>query len=120
MPWAWATRATVTLRRGTCPTRTISPAGYATEGTWYEFFAGKAVASYGATWGPGFATFQYPNLNRASTIWYHDHSLGMTRLNVYAGPAGFYLIRGGPDGDDMCSIHAPVCQRYSRPGAEGG
>ena len=24
----------------------------------------------------------------------------MTRLNVYAGPAGFYLIRGGPAGDD--------------------
>ena len=55
--------------------------------------------SYGATWGPGFATFQYPNQNRASTIWYHDHALGMTRLNVYAGPAGFYIIRGGPAGD---------------------
>ncbi len=54
---------------------------------------------YGVTWGPGFATFQYPNLNRASTIWYHDHTLGMTRLNVYAGPAGFFIIRGGPDGD---------------------
>jgi spore coat protein A, manganese oxidase len=74
--------------------------GYATEGTWYEFFAGKAAARYGATWGPGFATFQYPNSNRASTIWYHDHTLGMTRLNVYAGPAGFYIIRGGPAGDD--------------------
>ena len=23
----------------------------------------------------------------------------MTRLNVYAGPAGFYIIRGGPAGD---------------------
>ncbi|MGE5464730.1 MAG: multicopper oxidase family protein [Syntrophothermus sp.] len=75
------------------------PDGYATEGTWYDFFAGKAAASFGATWGPGFATFQYPNHNRASTIWYHDHTLGMTRLNVYAGPAGFYLIRGGPAGD---------------------
>ena len=75
------------------------PAGYATEGTWYDFFAGKAAASYGVAWGPGFATFQYPNENRASTIWYHDHALGMTRLNVYAGPAGFYLVRGGPAGD---------------------
>jgi FtsP/CotA-like multicopper oxidase with cupredoxin domain len=75
------------------------PAGYATEGTWYAFFAAKAGASFGATWGPGYAVFQYPNLNRASTIWYHDHALGMTRLNVYAGPAGFYLIRGGPAGD---------------------
>jgi len=76
------------------------PAGYARQGTWYDFFAGKAQASYGATWGPGFATFQYPNPDRASTNWYHDHALGMTRLNVYAGPAGFYIIRGGPDGDD--------------------
>ena len=91
------TRATATRRRGTCPPRTTSPDGFATEGTWYDFFAGKAAAGYGATWGPGFATFQYPNHNRASTIWYHDHALGMTRLNVYAGPAGFYLIRGGPD-----------------------
>jgi len=73
------------------------PAGYATEGTWYNFFASKAAASYGEVWGPGFATFQYPNHNRASTVWYHDHALGMTRLNVYAGPAGFYIVRGGPD-----------------------
>ena len=73
------------------------PRDFATKGTWYDFFAGKAAAGYGAAWGPGFATFQYPNHNRASTIWYHDHALGMTRLNVYAGPAGFYLIRGGPD-----------------------
>ena len=75
------------------------PAEYATEGTWYDFFANKAIAKFGATWGSGYATFEYPNLNRASTIWYHDHTLGMTRLNVYAGPAGFYIIRGGPDGD---------------------
>jgi len=70
---------------------------YATVGTWYDFFKTKAFNNFGETWGPGFATFQYPNLNRASTIWYHDHTLGMTRLNVYAGPAGFYIIRGGPD-----------------------
>jgi FtsP/CotA-like multicopper oxidase with cupredoxin domain len=75
------------------------PAGYADRGTWYDFFAGKAATNYGVAWGPGFATFQYPNSQRASTIWYHDHTLGMTRLNVYAGPAGFFIIRGGPEGD---------------------
>jgi FtsP/CotA-like multicopper oxidase with cupredoxin domain len=78
------------------PAATDIPSGYATEGTWFDFFAAKAAGGYGATWGAGFAVFQYPNDNRASTIWYHDHTLGMTRLNVYAGPAGFYLIRGGP------------------------
>ncbi len=75
------------------------PAGYAREGTWYDFFAVKARSAFAAEWGPGFAVFQYPNANRASTLWYHDHTLGMTRLNVYAGPAGFYIVRGGPAGD---------------------
>ena len=75
------------------------PDGYATQGTWYDFFKNKAASKFGADWGPGYATFQYPNMDRASTNWYHDHALGMTRLNVYAGPAGFYIIRGGPDGD---------------------
>lgn len=46
---------------------------------------------------PGSAVFQYANDQRATTLWFHDHTLGMTRLNVYAGPAGFYLLRGGPD-----------------------
>ena len=75
------------------------PAGFAAEGTWYDFFKAKAAARFGATWGPGFAVFQYPNVGRAATTWYHDHALGMTRLNVYAGPAGFFIIRGGPHGD---------------------
>jgi FtsP/CotA-like multicopper oxidase with cupredoxin domain len=76
------------------------PSGYATQGTWYDFFKNKAAAKFGVNWGLGFATFQYPNLGRAAQDWYHDHTLGMTRLNVYAGPAGFYLLRGGPQGDD--------------------
>jgi FtsP/CotA-like multicopper oxidase with cupredoxin domain len=81
------------------------PSGFASAGTWYDFFRGKAAGkgqlAPGTTgWEPGTAVFQYPNRQRASTIWYHDHALGMTRLNVYAGPAGFFLIRGGPDGDD--------------------
>jgi spore coat protein A, manganese oxidase len=76
------------------------PPGYARNGTWFRFFAAKAAGSYGVGWPPGSAVFQYPNENRASTIWYHDHALGMTRLNVYAGPAGFYIVRGGPAGDD--------------------
>jgi FtsP/CotA-like multicopper oxidase with cupredoxin domain len=75
------------------------PAGYATRGTWYDFFAGKAKSKFAVDWGPGFAVFQYPNNQRESTLWYHDHALGMTRLNVYAGPAGFFLVRGGPEGD---------------------
>lgn len=79
------------------PAASNVPAGYATTGTWYDFFAAKAAASQGVGWAPGSATFEYPNAQRASTLWYHDHTVGMTRLNVYAGPAGFFVIRGGPD-----------------------
>jgi spore coat protein A, manganese oxidase len=39
------------------------------------------------------ATYEYPNLQQATTLWYHDHALGITRLNVYAGLAGFYVLR---------------------------
>lgn len=37
--------------------------------------------------------YQYDNNMQACTLWYHDHTLGITRLNIYAGLAGFYLIR---------------------------
>jgi spore coat protein A len=35
----------------------------------------------------------YPNCQPSAALWYHDHCLGITRLNIYAGLAGFYLIR---------------------------
>ena len=41
--------------------------------------------------------YEYPNNQEAATVWYHDHALGITRLNVYAGMAGFYLIRDAED-----------------------
>ncbi len=41
----------------------------------------------------GFAEYLYPNEQDGATLWYHDHALGATRLNVYAGLAGFYIIR---------------------------
>ncbi|HSB78966.1 MAG TPA: multicopper oxidase [Candidatus Methylomirabilis sp.] len=45
--------------------------------------------------GPFFTTktYHYPNDQQATTMWYHDHSLGITRLNVMTGLAGFYLLR---------------------------
>jgi spore coat protein A len=47
-----------------------------------------------ATFTPGNqVTYHYPNKQLPATIWYHDHGLGITRLNVYMGLAGFFLIR---------------------------
>jgi spore coat protein A len=39
------------------------------------------------------ARYSYPNSQQAATLWYHDHAVGITRLNVYAGLSGFYLLR---------------------------
>ena len=36
--------------------------------------------------------YYYANTQEAATIWYHDHTLGLTRANVMAGLAGMYLI----------------------------
>jgi len=37
--------------------------------------------------------YNYPNDQPAAGLWYHDHAVGITRLNVYAGLSGFYLLR---------------------------
>jgi len=65
--------------------------GFTTEGTRYDDIFG------GSGRGKGFAVYQYPNDQRSATLWYHDHTLGMTRANVYAGPAGFFMIRDPND-----------------------
>lgn len=55
--------------------------------------------------GPSFtsSTYIYPNSQEATTLWYHDHALGITRLNVYAGLAEFYLLRDGKAGKKQFS-----------------
>ncbi len=39
------------------------------------------------------AVYVYPMTQPATTLFYHDHALGITRLNVFSGLAGFFLIR---------------------------
>jgi spore coat protein A len=47
---------------------------------------------------PGHSTlYHYPNGQDAATLWYHDHAMGITRLNIYAGLFGAYLIRDGEE-----------------------
>jgi spore coat protein A, manganese oxidase len=43
------------------------------------------------------AVYEYPNTQQPTTLWYHDHSLGMTRLNIMSGLVGFYLLRDPAD-----------------------
>ncbi|EGW38777.1 spore coat A domain protein [Desulfosporosinus sp. OT] len=53
------------------------------------FTAGEAIT------GPTFikSRYHYANEQEPTTLWYHDHTLGMTRLNVMMGLAGFYVLR---------------------------
>jgi spore coat protein A len=60
--------------------------------------------TWDGTHGPGYntidssagtnaAVFNYPNQQLPATLWYHDHALGITRINVMSGLAGFYFLR---------------------------
>jgi spore coat protein A len=62
------------------------------------------------------ALFHYPNAQDAATLWYHDHAMGITRLNIYAGLLGAYLVRddaeaslGLPTGE--CDLPLILCDR---------
>jgi spore coat protein A len=41
----------------------------------------------------GSKTYTYPNDQPAGTYWYHDHAMDLTGPHVYAGLAGFYIIK---------------------------
>lgn len=66
-----------------------------------EFFYSPDGQVVGPQWDfvpGGFTTkFRYDNGVKAGSLWYHDHALGLTRLNVYAGLAGFYFVRDDID-----------------------
>ena len=57
---------------------------------------GKAYGTAAAT-AANAAVYQYPNTQPATALWFHDHALGITRLNVFSGLAAFYLVRDAYD-----------------------
>ena len=54
-------------------------------------FLNNAVLNPGAAGNE--AEYYYPNQQSARLLWYHDHAMGITRLNAYAGIASAYVIR---------------------------
>jgi FtsP/CotA-like multicopper oxidase with cupredoxin domain len=65
-------------------------------------FDGNPEYFFSPNWmirGPRWTRFvyKYHNDQQAGCLWYHDHALGITRLNVYAGLAGFYILRDEED-----------------------
>ena len=69
---------------------------YICNGTFFESAEGADTED---ALGKGYAIDIYSNDQPTTTLWYHDHTLGMTRLNVYAAAAGFWLIRDANDGE---------------------
>ncbi|MGD8726996.1 MAG: multicopper oxidase domain-containing protein, partial [Gemmatimonadales bacterium] len=63
-----------------------------------EFFFSPGFGVRGPQWVE--KKYVYDNSQPAGTLWYHDHALGITRLNVYAGMAGFYFVRDQYDTGD--------------------
>jgi FtsP/CotA-like multicopper oxidase with cupredoxin domain len=57
---------------------------------------GKDYRTVSAT-EPNAAIYYYPNAQVPTALWYHDHALGLTRINVFSGLAGFYILRDPAD-----------------------
>ena len=66
---------------------------------------GARISSDSDGWTENVSTFRrsqrttFHDRPRSATLWYHDHALGVTRLNVYAGLFGFWLIRDDVEDD---------------------
>lgn len=54
--------------------------------------AGAGHAHYGDVT-TGYRDYEYPNDQRAATLWYHDHRMDFTGPQVYRGLAGLYIVR---------------------------
>jgi len=47
-------------------------------------------------------TYYYPNQQNPALLWYHDHAMGINRLNIYAGLLGLWVIRD--DAEDALNL----------------
>ncbi|KAH7658527.1 Bilirubin oxidase protein [Dioscorea alata] len=47
--------------------------------------------STGPTWSS--PTSSYPNVQPPGNLWYHDHAMGLTRVNLLTGLIGAYILR---------------------------
>ena len=89
-------RATIHLHGGLVPwVSDGGPYSWFEPNGGYGVSAGAGGASYKAvnpSLTPGQAEYYYPNMQGARMMWYHDHAIGITRINAYAGLATAYVI----------------------------
>ncbi|MEH2252887.1 multicopper oxidase family protein [Nostoc sp.] len=82
------------LQKGLVPTVTHVHGGHTewTSDGYSEAWFTQDFSQTGTSWLK--KNYSYANDNRrAATLWYHDHILSNNRLSLYAGLAGFYLLR---------------------------
>src|ERR1700746_3544889 len=60
---------------------------------WFSSSGASGPSFLNGTGVAGEALYRYPNNQSARFVWYHDHSVGITRLNAYAGIASALLLR---------------------------
>ena len=73
------------------PAASNIPSGYAKHGS--DFCQVNSAGTRSCTYNnDGTAMFQYRNDQFPATLFYHDHTLGITEQNVYAWLVGYYLI----------------------------
>ncbi len=54
-------------------------------------------------------TYYYPNSQDAALLWYHDHAMGINRLNILAGILGLYIVR---DPLERASTSRPAISKF--------
>ena len=98
----------------------ITPAG---ENTPYPYGAATQNVPDMPDPGPGAQTYFYPNNQSARMMWYHDHSFGSTRLDVYAGIVSAFLIHDAAEaamqtagGASIVTANSPVVTTTSAAG----
>lgn len=70
----------------------VPPASDGYPDAWFTPDPGASANGMGGPAGNA-AIYLYPNRQQPATLWYHDHAMGITRLNVMAMGAGLYVIR---------------------------
>lgn len=74
------------------------PDGYARHGLFYQEY--RNSSSTGSEWTENSLVAEY-NETLPKILWYHDHTMGITRLNVYAGLTGIFQVQGGSEDIDL-------------------
>jgi spore coat protein A len=78
--------------------------------SWFNPNAASTGASFQNAGPNGTAEYWYPNDQSARLVWYHDHALGITRLNAYAGLASAYIIRDQAEARLLASKLLPTAE----------